>query len=148
MPARIELLAEDSAFPAAADALVFEQDSELILRMDLPPAEPKESADRLIADALVARGHTPGMVVALEGAPLRLLAIVHDLGREPSWNEEWIAAAYAGVAYELRERGLREIVTPLLGTVHGRFDPHRSRALLEAALRAYRVEPRVWLRRA
>jgi len=50
------------------------------------------------------------------------------------------------VAHEVRERGLREIVTPLLGRVHGRYDRQRSRALLEAALRAYRVEPLVWLR--
>lgn len=148
MPARIELLADDTAFPATADALVFEQDTELILRMDLPAHYPEESDDRLICDALAARGHTPGMVVALAGAPLRLLAIVHDLDRDPSWSEDWIAAAYAGVAHEVRERGLREIVTPLLGRVHGRYDRQRSRALLEAALRAYRVEPRVWLRDA
>ncbi len=126
--------------------MVFEQDTELILRMDLPAQYPAETDDRLICDALAARGHAPGMVVALEGAPLRLLAIVHDLDREPSWCEEWIAAAYAGVAYEVRERGLREIVTPLLGRVHGRYDAERSRALLEAALRGYGVEPRVWLR--
>jgi len=82
--ARIELLADDTAFPVTADALVFEQDTELILRMDLPPAYPAESDDRLICDALAARGHTPGMVVVLAGAPLRMLAIVHDLDRDPS----------------------------------------------------------------
>lgn len=144
----IEPLQDDSALPSGVDALVFEQDTELILRMDLPAQYPAETDDRLICDALAARGHAPGMVVALEGAPLRLLAIVHDLDREPSWSEDWIAAAYAGIAYEVRERGLRGIVTPLLGRVHGRYDRQRSRALLEAALRAYRVAPRVWLRDA
>lgn len=139
-------LVDDSALPASVDAFVFEQDTEYILRLDLPVRYPRESAEALVKAAVAAEGRVLGMTYAIEGEPLLLMAVVHDLAREPSWTQEAIAAAYYGVAHEVRERGLKEIVCPLLGTVHGRFDPILSLAMLEAALRLNSVDPRVWLR--
>lgn len=141
-------LADDTALPARVDAFVFEQDTEYILRLDLPLRYPRESTEALVKAAVAAEGRVLGMCYAIEGEPLLLMAVVHDLARDPSWDEQAIAAAYAAVAYEVRERGLKDIVMPLLGTVHGRFDPVLSLAMLEAGLRVYGVDPRVWLRRA
>ena len=141
-------LPDDTALPARVDAFVFEQDTEYILRADLAVRYPAQSAAELIVEAGAAAGRALGGVYPIEGAPLRLMAVVHDLALQPSWREEWIAAAYAGIAREACERGLGDLVLPLLGTVHGRFDPVRSRALLEAAMRAHGVDPRLWVRPA
>ena len=140
------MLEADSSLPDTVDAFVFEQDTEYILRLDLPVRYPAEDVATLVAAAARAEGRVLGMTYAIEGSPLLLMAVVHDLGREPSWDEKTIAAAYAGVAYELRERGLTDVVCPLLGTVHGRFDPVLSLAYLEAALRVHGIDSRVWLR--
>lgn len=139
-------LPDDAALPARVDAFVFEQDTEYILRVDLPLRYPRETAAELIGAAERATGRTPGQVHPIEGAPLLLMAVVHDLAQQPSWRDEWIAAAYAGIAREARERGLGDLVLPLLGTVHGSFDPARSRALLEAAMRVHGIDPRLWVR--
>jgi hypothetical protein len=140
-------LPDDTALPARIGAFVFEQDTEFILRADLPPRYPREPTAGLLAAAERAVGHPLGAVLPIEGEPLLLMAVVHDLAREPSWDEAAIAAAYAGTAREARRRGLADLVLPLLGTVHGRFDPARSRVLLEAAMRGAGVDPRCWIRR-
>jgi hypothetical protein len=141
-------LPDDTALPACVDAFVFEQDTEYILRADLPVRYPAQSAAELIAAAGAAPGRVPGVVYPIEGAPLRLMAVVHDLAQQPSWREEWIAATYAGIARVAHERALGDLVLPLLGTVHGRFDPTRSQALLEAAMREHGIDPRLWVRSA
>lgn len=144
---RIETLLDDTAAPDAVDAVVFEQDTELILAVDRAPAPPQESVARLVEEALAARGAPLGSVLVREGAPTLLLAVVHDLDREPSWDAAAVAAAYSGVFRLARERGWRGIVMPLLGTVHGRMSALDSRQLLEAAARTAPALERVWLRR-
>lgn len=139
-------LADDTALPPRVDAFVFEQDTEFILRADLPLRYPREPTPQLIVAAQRAVGRTPGTVHPVEGAPLMLMAVVHDLGQEPSWRHDWIAAAYAGIADQVKARRLHDLVLPLLGTVHGRCDPVLSLAMLEAEMRVHRVDPRLWLR--
>ena len=144
---RIAALRSDVVLPADLDALAFEQDTELILRVDGDAGYPREGAQELLDAALEARGHEPGSVISLHGRPLLLLAIVHDLARDPSWREEWIAQAYGGVCGAALAHGARSLALPLLGTVHGRMDAARSRALLDAALaRCGARFHTVWLR--
>jgi hypothetical protein len=139
-------LPDDAALPPGVGAFVFEQDLEYLLRVDREPRYPREPTAELLAAAQQAPERVCGMVYAIEGSPLYLMAVVHDLGQEPSWRSEWIAAAYHGLGHEVKERGLRALVTPLLGTVHGRFDPVLSLAMLEAGMRLNGVDPEVWVR--
>lgn len=139
-------LPNDSALPEGVDAFVFEQDTEYILRLDQEPRYPRETVAALLEAAQREPERVPGMVYAIEGPPLFLMAVIHDLTQEPSWREEWIAAAYHGIGYEVRERAIGALVMPLLGTVHGRYDPILSLAMLEAGMRLNGVDPAVWVR--
>jgi hypothetical protein len=80
------------------------------------------------------RSRQPGTVVVRGGHPLRLLAIVHDLAKAPSWREEWVASALDAVFAEVAARRLGSLGLPPLGCVHGRLPPAVFGALLRDAL--------------
>lgn len=128
--------APETAPPFAVEAVVEEEDTYLVLSAPFVlPAEP-EHPIRLMTELLEASGETPGSVVVRGGRPLRLLAVVHDLAAEPTWREEWIGEALAGVLREVERRRLRSLGLPLLGTRHGRLEPERFMVLLRRALAA------------
>ncbi|MGV8039059.1 MAG: hypothetical protein AB2L07_02950 [Thermoanaerobaculaceae bacterium] len=142
------LVVPEGVTPIALAAVVEEEDTYLVLS-----AEPRvrETAEPLgSALAAVRRAHPlpPGSVAMRRGKPMRLLAVVHDLARTPSWREAWIASALAGVLRITRRSQLHSLSLPILGAVHGRFDPERFVSLLRDALAA--AEPsaleRIWLR--
>jgi len=125
------------AFDAALcdpHAVVREEDVQLILTADTRPRAPRESLRTLEAAALRARAHEPGSVIVRPDRPLELLAVIHDLDRDPSWTEQWIAAATLSALRAARWRGLLHLAMPLLGTVHGRLNPQRASAILGDAL--------------
>ncbi|HWP94126.1 MAG TPA: hypothetical protein VNL72_00110 [Gammaproteobacteria bacterium] len=134
-------LAPDTPLPGGIDAFVFEQDTELILRLDLEFQYPRESYRELIAEASAGRAHPPGSVVVREGVPLYLFAIVHDLACDPTWKEEWVRRALENVFQVAAARRVERLVMPLLGTVHGRLAPERSLRMLVTALRAAGSKP-------
>lgn len=120
----------------AVDAVVEEQDTHLVLTPDLLIAETKESYGQLIRRAVEQLPRAPGTaLVVTREPPARILAIVHDLDREPSWCEAWVAQAYIQAFSVIQAYGFRSVALPLLGTVHGRLDPVRSVELLRQALR-------------
>jgi hypothetical protein len=92
------------------------------------------SVDRLVEEMDKTRPGRPGALIVQKATPLRFLAVVHDFSVEPSWREEWIAAAFAAVFREAESRRLGSIATPLLGTVHGRLGVQRSAELLNDGL--------------
>ena len=100
-----------------------------------------------MAELLKTSPLTPGSVIPTGKHPLRLLAIVHDLDREPSWKEEWITGALDGIFREAESRKLRSIALPMLGTIHGSLEKQRFLVLLREALE--RSSPkhlaRLWL---
>lgn len=130
----LSFLLPDIAAPQDVDARVYEQDTELILRQDLEIEDPGKSAAALVKEAIVARGYKLGSVVVREAEPLQLFAIVHDLDKEPSWQESWIRAALAAVMHVVAERRLASLALPLLGTVHGRLGVGRAAELLAERL--------------
>ena len=89
----------------------------------------------------------PGTVVVQKGYPLKLLAVVHDLESEPTWNEEWVSKAMAGVLRQADRLRLRSLGLPFLGTVHGRLSEKRCLELLWSVLEAGSPETleRLWL---
>ena len=133
--------------PFEVEAVVCEEDTFLVLSAAAEVCEPEAARERVLAEAYDAEAVAPGSVVVRAGEPLRLLAVVHDLGRSPSWREEWVAAALVAALRASEARGLRSLSLPLLGRVHGQLEVERFLTLLRQALdhaQTYHLE-RLWL---
>jgi hypothetical protein len=122
--------------PRAADAVVEEEDTYLVLSADPEVREPPVARLRAFHEAYTAEPAEPGSVVVRDGAPTRLLAVVHDLSQDPSWREEWVAAALRAVIAEADSRKVRTLAMPPLGRVHGSLPRERFVVLLRSALQA------------
>ena len=130
---RLVAAPEDSP-PFPVDALAAEEDTFLVLSADPVVREPKEHPVRLMTRVIETQPEPPGSVLVKGKDPLRLLAIVHDLNREPSWREEWVASALDGIFRVAKERKLRSIALPMLGTKHGSLEKQIFAELLRNAL--------------
>lgn len=122
--------------PFPVDAVVEEDDTFHVLSGGPAARAVEDDPLRVLSRAHAAQPAPPGSVIVRPGRPLRLLAVVHDLAEDPTCREAWVALAYRGVLSEVAARGIEAIAMSLLGTVHGRFDPDRSRALLDDAIDA------------
>jgi hypothetical protein len=133
--------------PFPVDAVAFEEDTFLVLSAERQVRDPKEHQVRLMTRVIETRPKTPGCVLVKGTAPLRLLAIIHDLDQDPSWREEWIATALEGILREAENRKLRSIALPFLGTLHGSLAKERFVVLLRCALKriSARYLKRLWL---
>lgn len=133
--------------PFLADALVEEEDTYLVLSADPEVQETWQEPGELMAELLKTKPAIPGSVIVKEGRPLSILAIVHDLSRDPSWKEEWVVSALDGILREAQRRKLRSLALPLLATLHGSLDRQRFLSLLREALERSSPEnlARLWL---
>ena len=120
--------------PIRLDAVVLEEDTYLVLSAPPPREPPGEGLAGILKELDHTRPVRPGRVIVRDGTPLRLLAVVHDLSRDPTWRETWVAGALAGVLRESRRRRLKSILLPVLGRVHGRLAVARFVELLRDAL--------------
>lgn len=120
--------------PFAPDVLVTEQDTWLVLGGDAVVTAPEPDTPELLQRAAEFEPLEPGSVVARGGDPVELLAVVHDLDREPTWRVAWVEAALAEVMDELHARGASAVALPVLGGVHGDLHPLRFRRLLQDAV--------------
>lgn len=134
--------------PFPVDAVVFEEDTFLVLSADPVVREPQGHPLRIINEALAAVPEQPGTVVVRgPGRPLHFLAIVHDLNQEPTWREEWVAGALAAIFSEAEQRALRSLALPMLGTRHGTCEMMRFVVLLKTAMQeiSFQHLRRLWL---
>jgi hypothetical protein len=133
--------------PFIVDAMAAEEDTFLVLSADPEVQETKENPGRLMAELLATPPAEPGSVTVRGENPSWLLAVVHDLEREPSWKEEWIVTALDGILREAESRKLRSIALPMLGTLHGSLEKQRFLVLLREALERSSPEhlARLWL---
>jgi O-acetyl-ADP-ribose deacetylase (regulator of RNase III) len=122
----------DPPFPL--DAVMVEEDTYLVLGAEPVAREMHEPPERALEEAEVREPEIPGSVLVMEGSPLRFLAVVHDLGEEPSWREEWIASALVAALQEAEARGVRSLSLPMLGTLYGTLEAQRFVELLQKAL--------------
>ena len=120
--------------PFSVDAKVFEQDTALILGTANEIKYPMEDIERLINQALEIPPFTPGSILVREQTPLQLLAIIHDLDKEPTWQEEWIIQALHNILRECEHRQLQSIAMPLLGNLHGSLKKQRFFELLHSLI--------------
>jgi len=133
--------------PFLADAMVEEEDTYLVLSADPEVQETREQPEELMAELLKTNPAVPGSVIVKEGQPLSLLAVVHDLNQEPSWQEGWIVSTLDSILREAQRRKLRSLALPLLGTLHGSLERQRFLVLLREALERSSPEhlARLWL---
>jgi hypothetical protein len=120
--------------PNPVDAIVFEEDTFLVMSADPTPKDPKVPMVRVMTSLIETQPRVPGTVLLQGRSPLRMLAIVHDFNQDPSWKEEWIENALRGVFQQMEKLGLQSLALPLLGTVYGTLDKRRFIELLVRAL--------------
>ena len=133
--------------PFPIEALVFEEDTFLVMSADPAPREAKLPMVKIMTRLIETRPRTPGTVVLQGRSPLRILAIVHDFNQEPSWKEAWVESALRNALQESQNLGVRSLALPLLGTVHGSLERRRFLEILVAALYETRLPylNRLWL---
>jgi len=120
--------------PFATDAVAVEEDTWTVLSARVDTLVSTEHPVRVMTRAWEARPRELGTVVVKPGQPARLLAIIHDLDREPSWTEEWIDQALAEVLRVALDYGYESLALPLLGTRQGNLEPRRFVELLARTL--------------
>jgi hypothetical protein len=133
VPLRIEVVVTLEPSPTV-EALVEEEDTYLVLSADPEVREPGIARLRAFHEAYAAEPATPGSIVVREGSPIRLLAVIHDLSQDPTWREEWVAAALEAALVEADSREVRTLAMPPLGRVHGSLPRERFVVLLRSAL--------------
>ena len=126
--------APETAPPFDVDAVAFEEDTYLILSAAPELREPVEHPLKILTAAHEAEPAEPGSVLVRPGSPLRLLAVVHELERQPTWRPEWVARALEGILHAADARGLRGVGLPPIGTRHGTLEIRHFGALLGRAL--------------
>ena len=88
-----------------------------------------------------------GSVVVRHGPSLELLAVVHDLARDPTWREEWVDRALAELLRETEQRKIAALRLPILGGTHGAMTAAAFVRALAAAIKGVspRALQRLWL---
>ena len=128
------IAAPKEAPPFTADAIVFEEDTFLVLSADNTIRESGEHIVRIMTKIIETLPIPPGQVVKKGRKPLHLLAIVHDFDCEPSWREEWITRALDEIFVEIETRRLRTAAMPLIGTAFGSLKNQRFIYLLKKTM--------------
>ena len=133
--------------PFAVAATVVEEDTWLVPSAEQEIKPPADHPLRIMTELLEAEPLEPGSVVVVSKAPLLLLAVVYDLGKEPICRPEWVASALGEVFRIAEERNISTLALPLLGVRHGRllvtvFVDIFTNSIRETPLRHLR---KVWL---
>ncbi|MGK0171854.1 MAG: hypothetical protein ACI9W2_003585 [Gammaproteobacteria bacterium] len=120
---------------SALDAVVFEEDTHLLLSAPLVLRDKPEHPIRVMTALIEAQPVAPGSVVVRgKTVPYQLMAIVHDVDRSPTWQDAWVVEAVHGVLAKASELSLRTLALPVLGAKHGSIEPERFAVILREAL--------------
>ena len=112
----------DSLAPGDVAAVVEEQDTALVLGKPTKITVNEEQPSWVLANKLESQDELdPGSVIIRDNKIIKLLAVVHDLAKEPSWKAEWIEQALNNVFNISNSYGIRTIKLPILGAQHGRY---------------------------
>lgn len=136
--------------PFPIQGLVLEEDTWFALSSSPRIQETQEHPIRVMTDAWEAKPAVPGSVLVRDEHPFRILAVVHDLSSDPTWQVGWIELALRNSLEVARQRGIQSLGIEPLGTIHGRFPVEEFDALLARvvkedpapALELWRIEPR------
>lgn len=120
--------------PVTTEAIVYEQDTALVLTAPTDIKYPLESNKQLLNQAITQPELIPGSVLVRNQFPLQFFAIVHDLNQEPTWQEQWIVMALQTILRESEYRQLHSVAMPLLGTVYGSLTTTRFFELFRSVM--------------
>ncbi len=120
--------------PFPVEAIVVEEDAWQVLAADPAVRKPSDHPIRLLRELEHLAPAPVGSVLADEGSPLRLRAVIHDLDQHPSCRPEWVHAGLRAVCGEGARRRLTTLALPLLGSGHGLLPARQCAALLREAL--------------
>lgn len=139
--------APEGSRPFDIDAIVFEEDTWLVMSADPKVCQPEIHPIRLMTELIEARPEISSRVLTRPGRPMKFLAVVHDFNMDPTWNEEWISQALTEIFIQSENLKMKALGIPLLCTKHGRLDVDRFLLLLARAVESSFFEylRRLWL---
>ena len=120
--------------PFAVDAIVEEQDTNLLLGVDAEIREPYESYNTLVSQMITQQPRAPGEVIVKENHPMKFLAVIHNLEHKPTWKKIWIAKTLTRVFIESKNRKINTLAMPVLGTIYGSLEIENFIELFRSAL--------------
>lgn len=120
--------------PSEIEAVVEEQDTQLLMVVDGVIEYPEDDFDSLINQMFSGKPRNPGQIIIKHDKPMRLQAIIHDIYQEPSCKVEWVAFALKQLVEEINNHQIKTLAMPLLGTYHGKMAEEQSVELLCACL--------------
>jgi len=132
--------------PFQVDAVAMEDDTYTVLSADPEFRMSTESREAVIAETRNSRPHKLGEVIVKQGRPCWMLAIVHDLAKEPSWTVKSVRKALRNVFLTAENEKFRAIAIPPLGTKHGTLKHERYVELFNEALSrsSRRFPEKIW----
>lgn len=130
--------------PSDLDALVFEEDTHLILTVDGRFAYKETHPVRLMTDLYRAKAHSPGSLI-VNGKSW--YAVTIDLDADPLCQPEWVQQVYEKIATQLSENDISKLGMFLLGNVHGGLDGAGCVDVFIQAIKALKTSmlQEVWL---
>lgn len=133
--------------PFTCQAMVEEQDTYLLMAEQTTLKDPGKPAWYLANTLQQQEACQPGSVIIKSHAPIRLLAVVHNIDQEPTCHPAHISKAYQSLLQILQEKEISSVGLPLLGTVHGKLLITEAIALLADCVQAGLPESlqRIWL---
>lgn len=145
-PVRI-VAAPEASPPFNVEAMTYEEDTFLIMSAEPDEVPTDIHPIQMMTELEHFRPQEIGSVVVKKGAPLRLLAVVHDVNQEPTCREKWVEKALHAVFREVERRGIQSLGMPLLATRHGRLPRDRFARLLGRVLAATELKSltRLWV---
>lgn len=137
-------LVELSAIPNDLDALLFEEDTYLVLTVDGRMSYRDAHPVRMMTTAYSARPHPVGSLI-VKGRSW--YGVTLDLDGDHLCKAEWVKQVYRRVGERLASGTVRKLGMHLLGNVHGRLGADLCAGLVLEALKGWTVETpcTIWL---
>lgn len=142
-------IAPEGCPPFPVKAIVEEQDTSLVLE---PADEIHEYSDTrpvwyLSNTQELQKVYHPGEVIVKSYNPIRLLAIVHNLDCEPTWDIEWIKVAIENIFNLCSAKELASLGLPILGAQFGKLESEEFLKLLvnQLQIQPFAYPQRIWL---
>ena len=111
----------ESQLPYMVDAIVEEQDTNLLLDMNPVIQNTRESYRTLVNKMGQQKPMMPGQVIIKNSIPARLIAILYDIEHTPVCNEAVLSTVIDNLLHTLNRHKLKSVAMPLLGSTYGKI---------------------------
>ena len=129
------------------DAVVAEQDTNLLLGLSPVIHAPTETYRTLVREMQDQKPLTPGEVLIRDETPLRLTAIVYAIEQKPVCREQWITVALNNVLGLCVKHKIKSLAMPPLGCTHGGIEAETFMEILESVLSGHQAAfpQKIWI---